>query len=143
MVLNLDGQPAEFVDDPLDTEQDVYSRSSYANEGKSDEPKEEEGPEDADEDEGVATDTESEEEEEEADAEREEEEGEENGDEIRPAAPSKPAFGEVIEDEEGTLDLRNWTQCVVCGEPVEKSWERCPNCNKAWPAQALPEGGQE
>jgi hypothetical protein len=117
LVLNLDGQPAEFVDDPLDTEQDVYSRSSYANEGKSDEPKEEEGPEDADEDEGVATDTESEEEEEEADAER--------------------------EDEEGTLDLRNWTQCVVCGEPVEKSWERCPNCNKAWPAQALPEGGQE
>lgn len=30
------------------------------------------------------------------------------------------AFGQVIKDKDGVLDLRNWTTCTQCGEPVDK-----------------------
>ena len=43
-------------------------------------------------------------------------------------------FGEALEDEEGVLDLQNWSECVLCGEPVDNSWERCPTCGKKNPA---------
>jgi len=44
-------------------------------------------------------------------------------------------FGEAIEtDEGGILDLRNWSECCLCGEPVDNSWERCPTCGKKNPS---------
>ena len=43
-------------------------------------------------------------------------------------------FGEALEDEDGVLDLRNWSECVLCGEPVDNSWERCPTCGKKHPS---------
>ena len=29
-------------------------------------------------------------------------------------------FGTVVKDSEGVLDLRNWSMCEQCGEPVDK-----------------------
>ena len=43
-------------------------------------------------------------------------------------------YGEALEDENGVLDLQNWSECVLCGEPVDNSWERCPTCGKKNPA---------
>jgi hypothetical protein len=43
-------------------------------------------------------------------------------------------FGEAMEDEDGILDLQNWSECVLCSEPVDNSWERCPTCGKKNPS---------
>ena len=53
------------------------------------------------------------------------------------AARISIGFGEAIEDDEfGILDLQNWSECVLCGEPVDNSWERCPTCGKKNPSGA-------
>lgn len=43
-------------------------------------------------------------------------------------------YGEAMEDDEGVLDLQNWSECVLCGEPVDNSWDRCPTCGKKNPS---------
>jgi len=43
---------------------------------------------------------------------------------------AEEAYGHVLEDEKGILDLRNWTTCAQCGDPVDRAWGKCPNCNK-------------
>lgn len=40
-------------------------------------------------------------------------------------------YGAVLQDDHGTLDLRDWEACTECGEPVDKHWDRCPNCGVA------------
>jgi hypothetical protein len=44
-----------------------------------------------------------------------------------------------MEDEDGVLDLQNWSECVLCGEPVDNSWKRCPTCGKKNPSAAAEE----
>jgi len=89
---------------------------------------EEDSEQDSDDDEGGEGDEGEGPEEEEGDTEKADRPGSGKGG-IR--ASSKVEFGEVMEDEQGLLDLRNWSQCGLCGEPVDKNWDRCPNCGQA------------
>jgi len=50
------------------------------------------------------------------------------------AARISIGYGEAMEDEDGVLDLQDWSECVLCGEPVDNSWERCPTCGKKNPS---------
>ena len=50
------------------------------------------------------------------------------------AARISIGYGEAMEDEDGALDLQDWSECVLCGEPVDNSWERCPTCGKKNPS---------
>ena len=47
-----------------------------------------------------------------------------------PSEPTVPigGYGAIIDDGDATLDLRNWTECRSCGEPVDKAWDKCPSC---------------
>ena len=84
-----------------------------------------------------------EDEDEDADQDNEDENGEQDeedtgekdeGDHVDGPNAIEIGFGEALEDEDGVLDLRNWSECVLCGEPVDNSWERCPTCGKKHPS---------
>jgi len=115
---------------------ELYARSEYnVNKKKTgDEHKEEkedgepEEEEEEEEEEGSVVIDHEDEEAEGGDEDEEEDDGDEGPRKV--SKKSRVQYGEILEDNGGTLDLRNWQACTLCGEPVDKTWDRCPNCGR-------------